>query len=112
MQNLPKKALKLGATSLDYSNRKNSTYFVILKDGKKVHFGNPNQEDYLLHEDGERRKKFHAWAKKNKKQSWGINLGEYRVSKLLERAFALKLIISIDLSMFHNFNVRFKISKY
>ena len=72
MQNLPKKAFKLGATSLDYSNRKNSTYFVILKDGKKVHFGNPNQEDYLLHEDGERRKKFHAWAKKIKNKAGAL----------------------------------------
>ena len=32
---LTKKALKLGATSLDYSNRKNSNYFITLDDGKK-----------------------------------------------------------------------------
>ena len=38
---LTKKALKLGATSLDYSdysNRKNCKYFVILNNGKKNSF--------------------------------------------------------------------------
>lgn len=38
--------MKLGTTSLDYSNRKNSKYFVTLKDGKKIHFGNPKFEDF------------------------------------------------------------------
>lgn len=52
-----KKALKLGATALDYSKRKNNKYFVTLKDGKKIHFGNSKYEDYLLHKDEERRKK-------------------------------------------------------
>ena len=42
---LTKKALKLGATSLDYSNRKNFKYFVTLNDGTKIHFGNPYYED-------------------------------------------------------------------
>ena len=41
---LTKKALKLGATSLDYSNRKNSKYFITLNDGKKILFGNPKYE--------------------------------------------------------------------
>ena len=54
---LIKKALKLGDASLDYSNRKNNKYFVTLKDGKKVHFGNPKYQDYLLNGDEERRKK-------------------------------------------------------
>lgn len=61
---LTKKALKLSATSLDYSNRKNCKYFVILNNGKKIHFGNPKYEDYLIHHDEERRKKYLARAKK------------------------------------------------
>lgn len=63
---LTKKALKLGATALDYSNRKNRKYFVTLKDGKKVRFGNSKCEDYLLHEDEDRRKKYLARATKIK----------------------------------------------
>lgn len=71
---LTKKALKLGATALDFCNRRNSKYFVTVKDGKKVHFGNPKYEDYLLHHDEERRKKYLERAKeiKNKqgKLTW------------------------------------------
>ena len=36
---LTRNAKKLGAESLDYSTRKNNKYMVILKSGKKVHFG-------------------------------------------------------------------------
>lgn len=63
---LTKKALKLRATSLDYSNRKNIKYFITLNDGK-IHFGNPKYEDYLIHhveERSQRRKKYLARAKK------------------------------------------------
>ena len=70
---LTKKALKLGATSLDISNQKNSKYFVTLKDGKKVHFGSVKYEDY---HDEERRQKYLATAKKIKKQTKRINLGK------------------------------------
>lgn len=31
---------------------------------KKIHFGNPKYEDYLIHHDEERRKKYLARAKK------------------------------------------------
>lgn len=67
---LTKKALKLGPTALDFSKRKNSKYFLALKDGKKVHFGNSKYKGYLLHHDEERRKKYLARAKKitNKKK--------------------------------------------
>ena len=63
---LTKKALKLGAESLDYSNRKNNKYFVTLKDGKKIHFGNSKYEDYFTHGDEDRQKKYLARAKKSK----------------------------------------------
>ena len=51
---MTKKALKLGATSVDYSNRKNSKYFVTLKDGKKVQFGSPKYPDFLIRQGEER----------------------------------------------------------
>ena len=61
--NLTKKALKLAATALDFSNRIVSI-LLRSKMEKKVHFGNPKYEDYLLHKDEERRKKYLARAKK------------------------------------------------
>ena len=44
---LTKKALKLGAETLDYSPRKNNKYVATLPDGKKVHFGSPKYPDFL-----------------------------------------------------------------
>ena len=60
---LQKKAKKLGATSLDYSKRKNNKYMVEYK-GKKIHFGSVNTEDYLTHKDPDRRDKYRAKAMK------------------------------------------------
>lgn len=41
--------------SKNISKRKKSKFVVELKEsGKKVHFGNPNYEDYLRHKDEER----------------------------------------------------------
>ena len=84
---LRKKAKRLGAKSLDYSKRKDMKYVVELETGKKVNFGSAKYEDYLIHKDDERRKKYLKRAKaiKNKKgeltfnnpQSanyWSINL--------------------------------------
>ena len=60
---LQRKAKKLGAKSLDYSNRKNNKY-VVDYEGKKIHFGSSKYEDYLIHKDKERRDKYLARAKK------------------------------------------------
>ena len=60
---LKKKAKKLGATSLDYSKRKNNKY-VAEYNGKKIHFGSTNTEDYIIHKDLDRREKYLAKAKK------------------------------------------------
>ena len=54
---LQKKAKKLGASSLDYSKRKNNKYMVEYN-GKKIHFGSANTEDYLTHKDIGRRDKY------------------------------------------------------
>ena len=54
---LQKKAKKLGATSLDYSKRKNNKYMVEYN-GKKIHFGSVNTEDFIIHKDPDRRDKY------------------------------------------------------
>ena len=48
---LQQKAKELGAQSLDYSKRKNSKYVVTLDNGKKIHFGSPYYEDFLVRND-------------------------------------------------------------
>ena len=60
---LQKKAKKLGASSLEYSKRKNHKYLVEY-DNKKIHFGSSNTEDYLTHKDPVRRDKYLSKAKK------------------------------------------------
>ena len=58
-----KKAKKLGATSLDYSKRKNNKYMVEYN-GKKIHFGSVNTEDFIIHKDPDRRDKYRVKAMK------------------------------------------------
>ena len=60
---LQKRAKKLGATSLDYSKRKNNKYMVEYN-GKKIHFGSANTEDFIIHKDPDRRDKYLTKAKK------------------------------------------------
>ena len=60
---LQKKAKKLGASSLDYSQRKDDKYMVEY-DNKKIHFGSANSEDFITHKDPDRRDKYLTKAKK------------------------------------------------
>ena len=60
---LQKKAKKLGATSLDYSKRKNNKYMVEYGN-KKIHFGSDNAEDFIIHKDPARRDKYLTKAMK------------------------------------------------
>ena len=60
---LQKKAKKLGASSLDYSKRKNNKY-IFEYNGKKIHFGSANTEDYIIHKDPSRRDKYLTKAMK------------------------------------------------
>ena len=60
---LQKKAKKLGASSLDYSKRKNNKYMVEYN-GKKIHFGSINSEDFIIHKDPDRRDKYLTKAMK------------------------------------------------
>ena len=54
---LEKKAKKLGATSLGYSNRVNNEY-VGEYEGKKKHFGSVKKGDFLIHGDEKKREKY------------------------------------------------------
>ena len=60
---LQKKAKKLGASSLDISQRKNYKYMVEYNN-KKIHFGSANSEDFITHKDPLRRDKYLTKAKK------------------------------------------------
>ena len=60
---LQKKAKKLGASSLDISQRKNYKYMVEYNN-KKIHFGSANTEDFITHKDPVRRDKYLTKAKK------------------------------------------------
>ena len=60
---LQKKAKKLGAISLDVSQRKKNKYMVEY-DNKKIHFGSTNSEDFITHKDPVRRDKYLTMAKK------------------------------------------------
>ena len=60
---LQRKAKRLGAKSLDLSNRKNNKY-VVEYDGKKIHCGSIKYGDFLIHKDKVRRDKYLARAKK------------------------------------------------
>ena len=60
---LQKKAKKLSASSLHYSQRKNNKYMVEY-DNKKIHFGSTNSEDFIIHKDPDRRDKYLTKAKK------------------------------------------------
>ena len=86
-EELVKKAKELGAESLNYSTRKNNKYMVKLPDGKKIHFGSPKYEDFLIHKDENRREKYRSRAMKIKNKQgeltynnpespnfWAINL--------------------------------------
>ena len=68
---LQKKAKKLGASSLDYSQRKHNKYMVEY-DNKKIHFGSANSVDFITHKDPVRRDKYLTKAKKIKPKT--VNL--------------------------------------
>lgn len=86
MENLKSKALKLGATDLINSRRKNKKYMVVYQ-GKKIHFGAKGYSDYTIHKDKERREKYRkrhsaiklkdgslAYKNKNQPAYWSYNL--------------------------------------
>jgi hypothetical protein len=60
---LRNKALSLGATSFDYSDRKNKKYYVVY-DGKQIHFGSKEGSTYLDHKDEKKRE---AWKARHSK---------------------------------------------
>lgn len=67
-----KRAKKYGATV--YSSQKYPYKLMVIWDGKEIHFGHRDYDDYLIHQDKERRRlyrKRHKVSKsKNKKSFW------------------------------------------
>lgn len=62
-QKLRDKALKLGATDIRRSNRKNKRFYVVYKN-KKINFGSPNSFTYYDGASDLKRKNFRARHKK------------------------------------------------
>ena len=50
------------AKDLRYSNRRNKKYVVTLKNGKDIHFGDSRHEDFLQHQDWNRRLRYRKRA--------------------------------------------------
>ena len=61
--NLRNKAIRLGASDLEVSNRRYKK-FVVTYNGKKIHFGDIRYEDYTMHKDKARRDRYRARHKK------------------------------------------------
>jgi hypothetical protein len=55
------KAADLGATYLNYSDRKNKKFYVVY-DNKTIHFGDTRYEDFTQHQDTIRRDRYLARA--------------------------------------------------
>ena len=65
MNNLRSKAISLGASDLQQSNRQYKKYAVMYND-KWIHFGDSRYEDFTIHKDVERRQAYRARASKIK----------------------------------------------
>ena len=57
MDELKQKAIKLGATDLKVSTRKDKKWMVKYQ-GKYIHFGAKGYEDFTIHKDEDRRAKY------------------------------------------------------
>jgi len=63
MDKIRSKAVSLGATDFGKSKVKNKKYYVIYK-GKRINFGHTSYEDFTMHRNDERRRRYLARAKK------------------------------------------------
>lgn len=59
------KNLNLPAKKIELSNRKDKKYVVETLEGKKIHYGALGVDDFLIHQDEERRKRFHNRFRNN-----------------------------------------------
>ena len=73
--NLILRALKLGATDLDVSEKKDKRFYVVY-DGKKIHFGAKNGKTFIDHKDEIKKNNWYARHSKikNKDGQYVINL--------------------------------------
>ena len=53
-----------GAKDLQISTRRNKKYVVTLKNGDQIHFGHPDYEDFMIHQDNDRRFRYRKRASK------------------------------------------------
>jgi hypothetical protein len=59
-----KKKIEFKAIAL--SDKPDKKYMITLLNDKNIHFGAANMEDYIMHQDETRRKRFHDRFKSNK----------------------------------------------
>lgn len=63
LQQVNRIAKKLGIKEEILKSTRKNNKFMLVKNGKKIHFGHPEYEDYLDHKDKERRKRYLARAR-------------------------------------------------
>ena len=55
-----------GAKDLQISTRRNKKNVVTLKNGDQIHFGHPDYEDFMIHQDNNRRFRYRKRASKRR----------------------------------------------
>jgi len=86
IEELRRKAIQLGATDLRRSTRSGKKWMVIYQ-GKKIHFGDKKYHDFTMHRDEKRRANYHkrhksiklkdgtpAYLNKNQSSFWSLAL--------------------------------------
>jgi hypothetical protein len=53
------------------SDRPNKKYYIVTKDNKKVYFGASGYQDYTMHKDDERKKRY--ISRHQSREDWSIN---------------------------------------
>ena len=62
---LRRKAINMfGADDLQISTKRNKKYVVTLKNGDQTHFGHPDYENFMIHQDQNRRFRYRKRASK------------------------------------------------
>lgn len=53
------------------SDKPEKKFYIITKDGKKIYFGDSKYEDYTMHKDDERKKRY--IARHQSREDWTVN---------------------------------------
>ena len=81
LKQLREKALRLGASDLKLSNRKNKR-LKVLYDGKTIHFGSATGKTFIDHKDEQKRKAWYARHSKIRNQQ-----GQFVISNPYSASF-------------------------